>query len=58
MLAYIEDDGTIRSDRYGGKVLGYVESDGTVKADRYGGQVLGKVEPPHLSVQAALFLAL
>ena len=58
VLAYIDNDGTIKPGPYSTKVLGHVDSDGIVKADRHSTKVLGQVSPPHMEVKAALFLVI
>ena len=56
VVAYIDNDGTIKPGPYSTKVLGHVDSEGTIRVDRYSTTVLGTVSPPHVEVKAALFL--
>ncbi len=58
VIAYVEDDGTIKSDSdpHNGVTLGYVAADGTITHLAKGYQVLGHVEPPNMRLQAALLL--
>ena len=56
VVAYIDNDGTIKPGPYSTKVLGHVDSEGTIRVDRYSTTVLGKVSPPHVEVKAAVFL--
>ena len=58
VVAYIDNDGTIKPGPYSTKVLGHVDSEGTIRVDRYSTTVLGTVSPPHMEVKAALLLVL